>query len=222
MGAGHRAPSRHRALVGAPPSTIPCASSPPAPPLRLWSSLTGEKKARGLCPPRHTCYSPRSRLTCSDHERCPQLKRQSFRGGRFIYPPRGRTRCASRCAWIYTSRHSQNPTNPPQTEAPSLEIPLNALPELLRGGSGAPRGREAGGDRDYFFSPSPQSAAGYCSTGGVTAPHSFLPLRLPPPFARGFPSRPLLQRRKWGGGRGAGLRGGEWGWCGSSPLRCYF
>lgn len=117
-----------------PPQRSPAFLPPPEPPLWLWNFLTGEKKARGLCPPRHTCYSPRSRLTCSDHERCPQLKRQSFRGGRFIYPPRGRTRCASLCAWIYASRHSQNPTNPPQTEAPSLEIPLNALPELLLGG----------------------------------------------------------------------------------------
>lgn len=155
------------------------------------------EKGPGASAPRHTCYNPRSRLTCSDDQRCPQLKRQSFRGGRLLYPPAAGL-VSLRSAHGYTPHTAAKKREFPPIEAPPPAIPSRPFREALSAGVSRPPGVARAVEPRTTFS-SPRSAEGYCTSGGVMATRSFL--SPPLPLRTGFPTPALLQRG--GGERGA-------------------
>lgn len=178
---------------GSHPSTSFDFSSLPGRP-----RITHEAPQCGKSPgPRHTCYNPRSPLTCSEHQLCPQLKRQALRGARLIYPSYCRTRCALLCAWIYTLYHAQKSKNPSSLSPVSQEIPVTRLFQLIRrlcmnlwGLGGYVE------HRTTFFFCSRKDIAPLSASQRPTPSSLCLPF---PPARTGFPVRSLLQRGVGGG-----------------------
>lgn len=164
-------------------------------------------KGPGASAPRRTCYNPRSRLTCSDDQRCPQLKRQSFRGGRLIYPPAAGL-VSLRSAHGYTPLTAGKKREFPRTEAPPGAIPFCPAREVLSAGVPRPSGAARAAEPRTTFS-SPRRAEGYCSSGGVTVPRSFLSPPPPAPYGVSHPGPAAARGR---GARVAVLRGRSAAW----------